>query len=74
MIISDRPPAHNPADSIASAQLSADITLEASSPGAWGTGLSATVDTNNLFDSNVNKFNLTINQAGAPAETYPGAL
>ena len=61
----------------ASAQLSADITLHASSSGDWGTQLSATVDTSNLFDPDINKFNLTIEQTQASTvvaqEVYSGA-
>ena len=56
---------NNPADTTASAQLSADITLEASSPGTWGTQLSATVDTDGLLDPSVNQFNLTIGCNGS---------
>ena len=61
----------------ASAALSADITLEASSPGEWGTNLVAVVDTDNLLDPTVNKFNLTIKlmqgQTTVVAqEAYPG--
>jgi phage tail sheath protein FI len=60
----------------ASAPLSADITLEASSPGAWGTNLVAVVDTDNLLDPAVNKFNLTIMQMQGlipvAQEPYPG--
>jgi phage tail sheath protein FI len=63
----------DPSDTTASAQLSADIALDASSPGAWGTSLSATVDTNNLIDPAVNQFNLTITETGGSTETYPGA-
>jgi uncharacterized protein len=63
----------DPAETTASAKLSADITLNASSPGAWGTELTATVDAQNLFDPKVNQFNLTIKQGGAVAETYSGA-
>jgi phage tail sheath protein FI len=61
----------DPADTIASAGISADITLDASSPGAWGESLVATVDTDNLFDPK-NQFNLTIRQSGQPAEYYTG--
>jgi phage tail sheath protein FI len=63
----------DPNDTTASVQLSADITLNASSPGAWGTSLTATVDTNNLIDPNANQFNLTITETGGSTETYPGA-
>ena len=47
----------------------------ASSPGAWGAELSATVDTNNLFDTSGNQFNLTIADTGIEVaqEIYPGA-
>ena len=52
------------------------ITLEASSPGAWGNNLTATVDTNNLFDPET-QFNLTIKltqPSGAVSqELYTGA-
>jgi hypothetical protein len=44
------------------------ITLYASSPGAWGTQLWATVDTDNLFHPDV-QFNLTIRQV----QTAPGS-
>ncbi len=67
----------DPNQPTASAQLSTDITLEASSPGAWGNELSAIVDTHNLLDTSVNQFNLTINQTQGPTivaqEIYPGA-
>jgi hypothetical protein len=43
----------------------APITLYASSPGAWGTQLWATVDTDNLFDPDA-QFNLTIRQVQTP--------
>ena len=60
----------------ASAQLSADITLQASSPGDWGTSLVAVVDQNNLLDTSVNQFNLTIKKMQGPTpiaqEPYPG--
>jgi phage tail sheath protein FI len=60
----------------ASVQLSADITLNANSPGAWGGGLWAAVDTNNLLTS-ANQFNLTISQIQGSAtvaqEVYAGA-
>ena len=61
----------------ASAQLSSDITLEASSPGDWGTQLSYSIDDNDLLDRNVNKFNLTITQTQGTTllaqEVYSGA-
>ena len=61
----------------ASAQLSADIKLDASSPGDWGTQLSAIVDHDNLFNPAVNQFNLTIKQTRGPTvvaqEVYSGA-
>jgi phage tail sheath protein FI len=60
------------ADLPASVALSADIKLNASSPGAWGAGLVATVDTQNLFDPK-NTFNLTIKENGVVQETYTGA-
>lgn len=64
----------NPADPLATASLSADIVLHASSPGAWGEQLTATVDTDNLFDPKTNQFNLTIvNGATQAQETYRGA-
>lgn len=55
----------HPADTVnySSASLSlngSNITLEASSPGKWGTDLWATVDTQYLVNPDVNKFNLTI--------------
>src|SRR5450755_4146512 len=56
---------NNPADVTASAQLSADVVLEASSPGAWGTELSAVVTTTDLVDPKANQFNLTITQTVA---------
>jgi uncharacterized protein len=46
----------------------APITLYASSPGAWGTQLWATVDTDSLFNPAV-QFNLTIRQV----QTFPGS-
>ncbi len=68
---------HNPALQAASAQLSSDTTLEASSPGDWGTQLTYSIDENNLLDPNVNKFNLTIRQMQGTAvltqEVYAGA-
>jgi hypothetical protein len=61
----------------ASAQLSADITLDASSPGQWGTNLSAVVDHENLFKPAVNQFNLTIKKMQGTTllaqEVYAGA-
>ncbi|BDB45507.1 tail protein [Mycobacterium kiyosense] len=77
--------ADNPSDttnySVASLSLSSDITLQASSPGAWGTNLWATVDTTALVNPAVNQFNLTIRQvqqstSGAQVvsqEVYAGA-
>jgi len=66
----------DPADQTAQAQLSKDIILEASSPGAWGDKLEATVDTNNLLKAGGGQFNLTIerNDEGhkEPLETYSG--
>jgi len=68
---------NDPAVPTASAQLSADITLDASSSGDWGTELWAEVDTTNLLDPAANQFNLTITQKQAGAtvaqEAYPGA-
>lgn len=63
----------NPDDKTAIAQLSADITLDASSPGAWGAAITAVVDTDNLFDPTVNQFNLTLSLPDGTTETYPGA-
>ena len=61
----------------ASAQLSTDITLDASSSGDWGTQLSAEVDYANLLDPQVNLFNLTITQTQGSTvvaqEVYRGA-
>jgi uncharacterized protein len=62
----------------ASAELSADTTLVASSPGAWGADLSAAMDTANLFNTNplvnpnINQFNLTITSTDGSSEYYPG--
>ena len=55
----------------ATAQL-ADTTLVASSPGTWAQNLSAVVDTNNLVNTNVNQFNLTITNTDGTSESYPG--
>jgi phage tail sheath protein FI len=63
----------NPADGVASVQLSADIRLDAISAGGWGVGLTATVDTQELLDPKVNQFNLTISEAGGATEKYAGA-
>ena len=74
----------DPAVPTASVQLSADITLDASSSGGWGTQLSATVDSSNLLPSPLTPapFNLTITQtavspslerATVATETYPFA-
>jgi uncharacterized protein len=61
----------------ASAQLSGDITLDASSPGDWGTQLQAEIDYENLLNPEVNLFNLTITQKQGSTvvaqEVYPGA-
>jgi uncharacterized protein len=54
------------------AKLSADIILDASSPGAWGGNISAKVDTGNLIPPTDGKFNLKILLNGATVETYPG--
>lgn len=69
---------HNDPDvQTGSAQLSSDITLQANSPGDWGTQLSYSVDENDLLDRNVNKFNLTITQTQGTTvlaqEVYSGA-
>ena len=68
---------NDPVGTTASAQLSTDIVLDASSPGAWGTELSAVVTTTDLVDPTHNKFNLTITQTVAgnvvSTEVYPGA-
>ncbi len=50
----------DPSTSTAAVQLSPDIRLLASSPGAWGTHLTASVNTKDLLDPNVNRFNLAI--------------
>ena len=53
------------------------IKLRANSPGAWGDNLGAVVDTNNLFNTDQNQFNLTITLTtggtAVPQETYTGA-
>jgi uncharacterized protein len=62
----------------ASAKLSTDTTLVASSPGAWGGDLSAAMDTGSLFNTdpavnpNINQFNLTITSTDGSSESYPG--
>jgi hypothetical protein len=61
----------DPADTTATAAISGDITLNASSPGKWAEIMTATVDTKNLFDP-ANQFNLTINVKGEAAEFYTG--
>ena len=65
----------NPGDTTATGKLSADITLNASSPGAWGTSLTATVNTDNLVDKTVNQFNLIIAEKanGSRPRGYLGA-
>jgi phage tail sheath protein FI len=68
---------NDPSVQTASAQLSADITLDASSPGEWGTHLVAVVDQTNLLKAGVNQFNLTIKQMQGTTvlaqEVYSGA-
>jgi phage tail sheath protein FI len=62
----------------ASAKLSTDTTLVASSPGAWGGDLSAAMDTGSLYNTdpavnpNINQFNLTITSTDGSSESYPG--
>jgi Bacteriophage tail sheath protein len=62
----------------ASAKLSGDTTLVASSPGAWGGDLSVAMDTGSLFNTdpkvnpNINQFNLTISSTDGSSESYPG--
>ena len=62
----------DPAQPTASAALSSDITLKASSPGVWGTDLTATVDTDRLLEPKANKFNLTITENDGVSEVYAG--
>ena len=61
----------------ASAQLSGDITLDASSSGDWGTQLHAEIDYENLLNPEVNLFNLRITQKQGSTvvtqEVYLGA-
>jgi len=57
----------------ASAELSKDTTLVASSSGEWAEQLTATVDTNNLFDTSGKTFNLKITRADGATESYPAA-
>ena len=68
---------NDPAVQTASAQLSADITLNAGSPGDWGTHLVAVVDQTHLYKEGVNQFNLTIKKMQGTTvlaqEVYPGA-
>ena len=66
---------NNPADTTAQATLTgSNIMLAANSPGTWGNGLSAIVDTKNLVNPDVNQFNLTIQwQTQGIQEAYPGA-
>ena len=62
----------DPAQPTASAALSSDITLKASSPGVWGADLTATVDTDRLLEPKANKFNLTITENDGVSEVYAG--
>jgi hypothetical protein len=46
------------------------LALLASSPGAWGNALRATVDHNTKDPNNKNLFNLAVSEAGGATETF----
>jgi uncharacterized protein len=54
------------------AKLSADVILDATSPGAWGAGLSAEVDDANVIPNTPAQFNLSISLNGVVVENYAG--